>query len=406
MPVGHWQIPPTQEFPTQSSVAPHFCPGLHREQVVSPPQSMSLSPPFCLPSLQVAGVHVPPVQILLTQSLPMLHILPSAQAGHIGPPQSTSVSLLFCTPSEQLAGAQTLLMQLSDWQSVLLAHFWASTHLGQLGPPQSLSVSVPFCTPSEQEGAWQVRGVPLHTPSAQSAATLQPLSSVQGEQSAPPQSTSVSSASTMPSVQCMVVHLPMPSQALPPPSLQVVPLAALTGVQAPAVQAGVAHVVPVAGHWLAAVHSTHAPLPSQSLPPLSVQRVSAAAFTVSQHPAGQVGVRQTVPSAGQSVEVAQWASPGQVAPVPPVPVEELLDVAPPAPPVLLLLVVVAWLPPSSSGRMGGWLLHEAAAPKAKESNAAGSAAPKIREFITTGSVSDISPTCQTTGPRVRCVTMS
>src|SRR5687767_5879325 len=46
--------------------------------------------------------QTPPVQVPLTQSVPTEQELPSAQAAQ-PPPQSTSVSVPFCTPSLQVA---------------------------------------------------------------------------------------------------------------------------------------------------------------------------------------------------------------------------------------------------------------------------------------------------------------
>jgi hypothetical protein len=79
-----------------------------------------------------------------------------------------------------------------------------------------------------------------------------------------------------------------------------------------------------------ALHSTHVPFPSQSLPPFSAQLVPAPAGSVPHWPAVHVAVTQAELGAGQSAIVVQ-------PPVPPVP---LLDEVV-APPVPLLDEVVA-----------------------------------------------------------------
>jgi hypothetical protein len=71
---------------------------------VAPPQSTSVSVPFCTPSEHVAAWHVfPALQILLVQSPPTLHFLVSPHGEHDAPPQSTSVSSPSITPSLQCA---------------------------------------------------------------------------------------------------------------------------------------------------------------------------------------------------------------------------------------------------------------------------------------------------------------
>src|SRR6202012_5194242 len=119
-------------------------------------------------------------------------------------------------------------------QSALAAHFFPAVQGAQSVPPQSLSVSTPFCAPSVQVGTWQVAGLPEHTALAQSPATTQSRPSVQGRQEPPPQSTSVSVPSRSVSLQ------PAVTQAL-------------------AVQMPLAQSVP-------ARQATHWPAPSQSLP--------------------------------------------------------------------------------------------------------------------------------------------
>jgi hypothetical protein len=77
-----------------------------------------------------------------------------------------------------------------------------------------MSVSAPFCTPSWQVGIWQRSWMPAsvvdaeHTPLAQSETCKHIFSGPHGAHFAPPQSTSVSSASILPSVQCASTQMP------------------------------------------------------------------------------------------------------------------------------------------------------------------------------------------------------
>jgi hypothetical protein len=65
---------------------------------------MSLSVPFCIPSLQPLALHVPiGVHTFEVQSPETSHPALSGQAGQAPPPQSSSVSVPFCTPSVQVA---------------------------------------------------------------------------------------------------------------------------------------------------------------------------------------------------------------------------------------------------------------------------------------------------------------
>jgi hypothetical protein len=126
----------------QSEFAPHFAwsrQGAH----TGPPQSTSLSVPFFVPSPQVAGVHRPREQKPPEQSAPVLHALPSLQAGQL-PPQSLSVSVPFLTASEQVGGAQTRLVHTFEVQSVGTEHPFPSAHGLHAVPPQSTPVSLPF----------------------------------------------------------------------------------------------------------------------------------------------------------------------------------------------------------------------------------------------------------------------
>jgi hypothetical protein len=94
------QTPPTQWPLVQSVPATHALPFAQAGHC-GPPQSTSVSPPFLCPSEHVAAgcEQTPPVQTPLSQSLPVVQPLPSAHFGHVGPPQSMSVSVPFFVPS-------------------------------------------------------------------------------------------------------------------------------------------------------------------------------------------------------------------------------------------------------------------------------------------------------------------
>ncbi len=65
-----------------------------------PPQSFAVSVPFLMPSLQVGAMHTPAVHLALAQSVATTQTLPVSQVGQPSPPpQSTSVSSPFCSPS-------------------------------------------------------------------------------------------------------------------------------------------------------------------------------------------------------------------------------------------------------------------------------------------------------------------
>jgi hypothetical protein len=79
-----------------------------------PPQSTPNSLPFLTLSVQLAVAHLPAVHTKLWQSPPPLQSLLAGHAGHAGrpqllaPPQSWSVSPPFCLPSLQLGGGPAL----------------------------------------------------------------------------------------------------------------------------------------------------------------------------------------------------------------------------------------------------------------------------------------------------------
>src|SRR3989338_8916729 len=116
---------------------------------VPPPQSTSVSAPFCALSLQVAigGLHMSDTQLLETQSVFAEQESRLAQAGQVPPPQSTSVSAPFCIPSLQviIGGTHAPDTQLLETQSVFAEQESRLAQAGQVPPPQSTSVSAPFC---------------------------------------------------------------------------------------------------------------------------------------------------------------------------------------------------------------------------------------------------------------------
>src|SRR5260370_30746441 len=96
--------------------------------------------------------------LVATQPSPSAHSWNDVQL----PPQSLSVSPPFLTPSVQLGGRAAGLQvtsQMPLWQSPFTRQPSPSGHWGQ-PPPQSLSVSLPFLMPSVQLGAGAVASRP------------------------------------------------------------------------------------------------------------------------------------------------------------------------------------------------------------------------------------------------------
>jgi hypothetical protein len=120
---------------------------------------------------------------------------------------------------------------------------------------------------------WHISGVPEQLPLAQSPATLHFCCGPAALHVAPhdpPQSTSVSSASSRPSEQCVAMHCPIPLHTKPPLSLQGVPSATLLVTQLWLVgsQPTVWQVVVGAGQSFAAfVHAADPPTPALALTP-------------------------------------------------------------------------------------------------------------------------------------------
>jgi hypothetical protein len=86
----------------QSAPTRHVLPVSHGSQ--PPPQSTSVSIPFCTMSLHVGAWHIPPVHTPLAQSPAIRHIWPGAQSAMHEPPQSISVSVPFFTMSLHVGG--------------------------------------------------------------------------------------------------------------------------------------------------------------------------------------------------------------------------------------------------------------------------------------------------------------
>jgi hypothetical protein len=150
-----WQVPLVQIPLRQSEFARHCLPLAHFGQT-GPPQSTSVSWPFLIPSVQVAGA----VQTPLTQVLPDGQTLPQAPqlAGSLL--VATQSPLHKVKPAWQGEDWQTPLTQKPLRQSEFARHCLPLAHFGQTGPPQSTSVSWPFLIPSLQVGAGGVQ-VPL-----------------------------------------------------------------------------------------------------------------------------------------------------------------------------------------------------------------------------------------------------
>lgn len=148
------QIPSLHVLPWQSDAARHFWPSAHfsggSSRAQMPPQSTSVSSWFCAPSSQETQLLL--VHLLVTQSMSRAHILPLAQASHVGPPQSTSVSWPLYTASVQLGMVHLPLEHIRESQSVFLLQTENAGQLPHL-PPQSTPISSPFWRRSLQDAS-------------------------------------------------------------------------------------------------------------------------------------------------------------------------------------------------------------------------------------------------------------
>jgi hypothetical protein len=327
---------PTTTLPHVPSVPAPLCAAVHAVHV---PEHAVLQQ---TPSAQKPLVHwvpSPPVQglpsICAAVQTPLLQKLPAAQS----PSTEQAVHTRFLQ--------SPLAQSLSNLQSLVLAQ------AGQELPPQSTSVSVPSLMSSEQVAATHLLAVQA-SPVAQSAGVLHPTQAPAAVQTLPLLSMHAvpSDASIIPhtfAVQVLVTHfvgwaeqslpitqathLPLPSQTVPLLSVHAVSAAAFESTHAFIVQATVTHLVLGCAQSVAALHATQWPLPSQTVPLLSVHAVPAEAFVfVHVMSVPQETVMQTVPVAGQSVVGSVHVPPVPVVVVPPVPVPVPV---PPAPPILL-----------------------------------------------------------------------
>ena len=115
-----------------------------------PPQSVAVSVPFFVLSLQLAATQTSVWHTALWQSVPTLHAAPLPHGAH-EPPQSCAVSAPFLVESVHVGTAHLPLLHTPLWQSPLTLQPNVSPHGPQL-PPQSCAVSSPFCTRSLQAG--------------------------------------------------------------------------------------------------------------------------------------------------------------------------------------------------------------------------------------------------------------
>ncbi len=108
---GGVQVPLAPQTPlTQSPPPPQPRPLAHLRTgdavaaAQEPPQSTAVSVPFLVMSVHdgAAQVRAAAGQTPLTQSVPTRQVLPATQTGHAAPPQSMSTSVPFLIPSVQL----------------------------------------------------------------------------------------------------------------------------------------------------------------------------------------------------------------------------------------------------------------------------------------------------------------
>jgi hypothetical protein len=126
-----------------------------------------------------------------------------------------------------VGSAQALPVHTPLAQSAASVHDCPAPHVAQVVPPQSMSVSAAFFTPSVHVATWHVLVVvPVQTPVTQSDPAEQPLVVAHLAQVPPPQSVSVSAPFLTPSLQVGAAQVP-PVQILlrqSVPALQVAPL--------------------------------------------------------------------------------------------------------------------------------------------------------------------------------------
>jgi hypothetical protein len=198
-----WHVPAQLPL-AQSASFPQLAPAAHFGQ--GPPQSTSLSASFFTLSEHVGAWHARIAHTPLAQSPPVMQLIPSAHGAQL-PPQSLAVSVPFWTPSEQLGAAQIWLgPQTPLEQSRAKRHFFPGSQGAHAVPPQSTSVSSAPSTPSLHEIDWHLPFV--HACCAQSEFEMQLEPTPHGGQSPPPQSTSVSFRFFTLSTQLPCAHTP------------------------------------------------------------------------------------------------------------------------------------------------------------------------------------------------------
>jgi hypothetical protein len=355
---GFWQ---TKPVPSQSLLEAHAV--LHAVGLAQtkPPWQAAVTP----------ATHAPlPLQAPALVSWPLLHDappqgIPEATCSHTPPAAQLPVSPQgglaahwpvgaavpavtdAQVPSDEPVSAivhawqvpvQAVLQQTPSTQKPL-AH-WAPSppvHVAPLACPRvhtPLSQYLPAAQPASFTQATHLS--PVQSPLAQSVGTRQSFVLAQGRHEGPPQSTSVSVPSWMPSVQVGATHLllrqtsgevqsvvtshpthlPAPLQTLPPPSVHAVSAAAFEVPQVLAAQVLVMHVVAWASQSVGATQPTHLPLPSQATPPLSLHEVSTGAFVSMHALLVQVAVTQRVviEQSAATLHATQLPLPSQVLP--------------------------------------------------------------------------------------------
>jgi hypothetical protein len=258
------------EPPAQSAATAHDAPP-------GSPQLPAVHTPVAQPS---AEAHA--AQRCVAQR-PLMHAASSAQASpifslHRPAPHVPLKQSEFCvhaSPKCPLPADATQLAVAS--QTALMVHmfFVSSTPAGRPvhvptlpGIRQELQRAVQVAA----QPGWHKSGVPEQLPLAQSPATLHFCcgpAALHVAPHEPPQSTSVSSASSRPSEQCVAMHWPMPLQTKPPLSLHAVPSATLLTTQLWLVgsQPTVWQVVLGAGQSFAALVHAATPPPTPPLAP-------------------------------------------------------------------------------------------------------------------------------------------
>ena len=184
------QLPLVQVAPVMQAVPSGFAHEPDPLHVDEPAHSLSGSVPLAMLP------HVPSAPLPFFAAVHAWQRLAQVVLQHTPSTQWTLAHWPFNAQGDPFGSAawQTPAEQFPLWQSVPTLHILPFAHAGHPGPPppQSTSVSVPLRTPSLQVGAWQVWLAGLHTRLVQSDPKRQCLPTAHGGQVPPPQSTSVS----------------------------------------------------------------------------------------------------------------------------------------------------------------------------------------------------------------------